>query len=198
MKNVIVWLTLVLCMFVVLFTSCRLDTPDVQSNIPLSQDNLTSEEKDSESSQPIHSNNFSSESPSKTGTLPEYKAGSIKLEPQDQDDYAFIRKYRIAYYQIWGEFAELLSEEEYQDYMEWIDKKAKQDGHGEFQDEMLLVSFVKRYNIPREEFNQAVEKYIANSKAAKCDLSAEPYEVPNGDIIYTFDNEVINRYYRYE
>ena len=198
MKNVIVWLTLVLCMFVVLFTSCRLDTPDVQSNIPLSQDNLTSEEKDSESSQPIHSNNFSSESPSKTGTLTEYKAGSIKQEPQDQDDYAFIRKYRIAYYQIWGEFAELLSEEEYQDYMEWVDKKAKQDGHGEFQDEMLLVSFVKRYNIPREEFNQAVEKYIANSKAAKCDLSAEPYEVPNGDIIYTFDNEVINRYYRYE
>ena len=198
MKNVIVWLTLVLCMFVVLFTSCRLDTSDVQSDIPLSQDNLTSEEKGSESSQPIHSNNFSSESPSKTGTLPEYKAGLIKLEPQDQDDYAFIRKYRIAYYQIWGEFAELLSEEEYQDYMEWVDKKAKQDGHGEFQDEMLLVSFVKRYNIPREEFNQAVEKYIANSKAAKCDLSAEPYEVPNGDIIYTFDNEVINRYYRYE
>ena len=25
----------------------------------------------------------------------------------------------------------------------------------------------------------------------------EESEIPNGDIIYTFDNEVINRYYRY-
>ncbi len=194
MKNVIVWLTIVLCIFVVLFSACQSDTPDVS----LSQENLTSEEKGSESSQPIHSNNSSSESTSTTSTLPEYTAGSIKLEPQNQDDYAFNRKYRIAYYQIWGEFTELLSEEEYQDYMEWVDKKAKQEGYGEFQNEMLLVSFIKRYNIPREEFNQAVEKYIENSKAAKCDLSAEPYEVPNGDIIYTFDNEIINSYYRYE
>lgn len=149
----------------------------------------------------IFSVNSSKESldkiPSTTGALPEYKAGSVKLEPQDQDDYTFNRKYRITYYQIWGEFTELLSEEEYQDYMEWVDQKAKKDGYGEFQNEMLLVSFIKRYKIPREEFNQAVEKYIANSKASACDLSSEAYEVPNGDIIYTFDNEVINRYYRY-
>lgn len=199
MKKSIVWLTAALCAFVLLFSACQ---PSV-SNPPSDSANIASEGTESNSKQTDNSNlpasqASSNKSASDTSNLPEYKAGSIKLEPQDQDDYAFIRKYRIAYYQIWGEFAELLSEEEYQDYMEWVDKKVKQDGHGEFQDEMLLVSFVKRYNIPREEFNQAVEKYIANSKAAKCDLSAEPYEVPNGDIIYTFDNEVINRYYRYE
>ncbi len=177
MKKSIVWLTVALCMFVALFSACRSDTPKA----PLSQGNSPFVGTDAA-----------------TGTLPEYKAGSIKLEPQDQDDYAFNRKYRIAYYQIRGEFTELLSEEEYQDYMEWVDKKAKQDGYGEFQNEMLLVSFIKRYNIPREEFNQAVEKYIANTKAAAHDFSAEASEVPNGDIIYTFDNEVINRYYRYE
>ena len=197
MKNVIVWITIVLCMFVALFSSCQSDTPSMPSATSQAAGIPTSDEIENESSQSTHSKDSLDKIPSTTGALPEYKAGSIKLEPQDQDDYTFNRKYRIAYYQIWGEFTELLSEEEYQDYMEWVDQKAKKDGYGEFQNEMLLVSFIKRYKIPREEFNQAVEKYIANSKASACDLSSEAYEVPNGDIIYTFDNEVINRYYSY-
>lgn len=194
MKKVIAWMMVVLCMLVVLFSSCQSDTTEKPSAEALQTSGVsTSDTIESGTSQPTPSNNNSSA----TGALPEYKAGSIKLEPQDQDDYTFNRKYRITYYQIWGEFTELLSEEEYQDYMEWVDQKAKKDRYGEFQNEMLLVSFIKRYKIPREEFNQAVEKYIANSKASACDLSSEAYEVPNGDIIYTFDNEVINRYYRY-
>lgn len=194
MKKVIAWMMVVLCMLVVLFSSCQSDTPDTPSAEASQTSGIsTSDTIESGTSQSTPSNNNSST----TGALSEYKAGSVKLEPQDQDDYTFQRKYRIAYYQIWGEFTELLSEEEYQDYMEWVDQKAKKEGYGEFQNEMLLVSFVKRYEIPREAFNRAVEKYIANSKAATCDLSSEVYEVPNGDIIYTFDNEVINRYYRY-
>ncbi len=172
-----------------LLSACQSDKPTAPSNTPSdtlsSQENLTSDKTGDASS-------------TSAGTLPEYKAGSIKLEPQEQDDYSFNRKYRISYYQIWGEFVELLNEEENQDYMEWVDKKSKQENYGELQNEMLLVSFIKRYNIPREKFDQAVEKYIANSKAARCDLLSEQYEAPNGDIIYTFDNEIINRYYRYE
>ena len=63
---------------------------------------------------------------------------------------------------------------------------------------MQLASYLKRYQIPREEFDKAAEKFIANGKAAGWDTTQEEYEVPNGDIIYTFDNEIINQYYRYE
>ena len=93
---------------------------------------------------------------------------------------------------------ELLSEEEMQDFYMWSEEGAKNVNYGETQEEMLLVSFVKRYDITREEFDSAVEKFIAHNEEMGCDMTGEEYEVPNGDIIYTFDNEIINHYYRYE
>lgn len=128
--------------------------------------------------------------------LPEYVPGSIKLEPQESDDYNFERKYRITYYRIWGEWLELLDDEQTKDCDEWFDRNSKETHFGEFQNEMLLVAFVKRYNIPREKFDEAAKKFAAGLKES--DAILEECEVPNADIIYTFDNEIINRYYRYE
>lgn len=142
------------------------------------------------------------ESPTATETLPvpvslpEYRPGSVKLEPQDQDDYSFERKYRLAYYGIWGYFTECLTEEETADYMQWVDEYNKSTNYGETQEEMLLVTYIKRYNISRAEFDAAVEKMQAEMPPED-GVIYEESEVPNGDIIYTFDNEVINRYYRY-
>ena len=172
MKKSIVWLTATLCAFVLLFSACQ---PSV-SNPP--SDSVPTTE------------NY--------GNLPEYKPGSIKLEPQDLDDYAFTRKYRITYYQIWGEFTDLLSEDARQDFMNWADEESKKNGYGEHQNEMFLVSFVKRYNISRTDFDKAVKVYIDTRNKTGVDLYSEENEVPNGDIIYTFDNEIINHYYRYE
>ena len=73
---------------------------------------------------------------------------------------------------------------------------AKENNYGEFRDEMFLVSIIKRYNIPREDFDRALEKYL--SMRTPHELKTEFWEAPNGDIIYTFDNEIINEYYRYE
>ncbi len=142
------------------------------------------------------------ESPTATETLPvpvslpEYRPGSVKLEPQDQDDYSFERKYRLAYYGIWGYFTECLTEGETADYMQWVDEYNKSTNYGETQEEMLLVTYIKRYNISRAEFDAAVEKMQAEMPPED-GVIYEESEVPNGDIIYTFDNEVINRYYRY-
>ena len=142
------------------------------------------------------------ESPTATETLPvpvslpEYRPGSVKLEPQDQDDYSFERKYRLAYYRIWGYFTACLTEEETADYMQWVDEYNKSTNYGETQEEMLLVTYIKRYNISRAEFDAAVEKMQAEMPPED-GVIYEESEVPNGDIIYTFDNEVINRYYRY-
>ena len=56
--------------------------------------------------------------------------------------------------------------------------------------EMVTVAFVKRFNISKEEFELAVGK---NSK-----YNDEDAELPNADIVYTFDNAIINEYYRRE
>lgn len=127
--------------------------------------------------------------------LPEYQPGSIQLEPRESDDYHFLRKYRVAYYRIWGEYMDLLDDEQREDLYDWLEEDSKNTNYGEFREEMLLVSFVKRYNITREDFDAATAKFTENSKDY---INAEEYEVPNGDIIYTFDNEIINYYYRYE
>ncbi len=130
-------------------------------------------------------------------TLPEYVPGSIKLQDQDMDDYPFERKYRITYYRLWGEFEDLLSEEEKKDMETWFEEFCASTDYGETAEEMLLVSFLKRYQITREEFDAALERYIAYNEVY-VDFNDEEWEIPNGDILYTFDNEIINHYYRYE
>ena len=136
--------------------------------------------------------------PTVPGNPMEYQPGLIQLVAQKSDDYKFERKYRLIYYTIYGEFFALLDEEQSKDLGNWLKKSSEETNYGEFQEEMLLVTMVKRYNIPREEFDKAVEKFIANNEALDWDMKYEEYEVPNADIIYTFDNEIINRFYRYE
>ena len=96
---------------------------------------------------------------------------------------------------IWGEFGDLLDEKQLEDFFAWSEQERVRTNYGRDQDEMFLVSFVKRYNIPREAFDEAVDKFIASNREW---VTEEEYEVPNADIIYTFDNEIINYYYRYE
>lgn len=65
---------------------------------------------------------------------------------------------------------------------------------------MYLVSFVKHFKIPREDFEKCVENirqtYEWFHDTHGDDISDEIHELPNADIIYTFDNEIINNYYR--
>ncbi len=131
-------------------------------------------------------------------SLPEYHPGSILLEDQADDDYDFERKYRITYYRIWGEFLSLLTEEQLQDYYVWCDEAWEQIRNGETRNTMLLADVVKRYHISRTDFDQAVNEFIINWDLDQYDIIPEEYEPPNADIIYTFDNEIINHYYRYE
>lgn len=63
---------------------------------------------------------------------------------------------------------------------------------------MLLVTMIKRYNIPKEAFQSVVDYYIQLCQKLDQDMLHEEYEIPNVDVIYTFDNEIINRFYRYE
>jgi hypothetical protein len=75
---------------------------------------------------------------------------------------------------------------------------SKNKENGKEPEEMLLVTFVKYYEISKEDFEKATknEEKIHNQFGEN--LYLEDYELPNADIIYTFDNEIINEYYRRE
>lgn len=84
---------------------------------------------------------------------------------------------------------------------EWSRKFYAPDyNNGRKPEEMYLVSLVKYCHVPREVFDEALERYAEkiNDYAAKHGeetLRDEGHELPNADIIYTFDNEIINNYY---
>lgn len=65
---------------------------------------------------------------------------------------------------------------------------------------MPLMRFVQVHNISREEFDSAlnilIEAHEWFDTLGFIDLSIEDYELPNADIIFTFDNEIIRYYYR--
>ena len=66
------------------------------------------------------------------------------------------------------------------------------------ENEMLLVSFIKHYNIQKEDFSAAVLQLYEWTIEKGFDVYHEGAELPNPGIIYTFDNEIINAYYRRE
>lgn len=127
--------------------------------------------------------------------LPVYVPGTIELA-DFSDMFPFDRQYRYCFYSCKGPWQALLTEEQRADFYVWKAEVAKENNYGEFRDEMFLVSIIKRYNIPREDFDRALENYL--SMCTPHELKTEFWEAPNGDIIYTFDNEIINEYYRYE
>lgn len=75
---------------------------------------------------------------------------------------------------------------------------ANRYGQGPEPTEMVLVSFIKEYKIPKSVFEEVVQRMAEDMLNEGCDLSNEIFELPNPDIIYTFDNEIIDAYYRRE
>jgi len=64
--------------------------------------------------------------------------------------------------------------------------------------EMSVVRLVKHCNITLADFKEAFEKEQESYILRGADVMHEDNELPNPDIVYTFDNEIINAYYRRE
>ena len=62
---------------------------------------------------------------------------------------------------------------------------------------MLLVAAIKHFNVSRKQFDKAVTETIAQNMEYGVDMTEESGEIPNADIIYTFDDAIINNFYRY-
>ncbi len=108
-----------------------------------------------------------------------------------------VKYYRDNYYSIAAPFIYLVGREEYR---KWKDTQPNPDETNV----MLMVNFIRDFNISREDFDKAnLEyawriKYLLNGTPVmnpKDFANQEDEEVYNADIIYTFDNELINEYY---
>ncbi len=115
-------------------------------------------------------------------------------------------KYRCVYYSISYPFVQLVGEDRYYD---WWYSEYDVIPQNE-RNEMAMVAFVKAFNISREQFDKANAKHIQTDLESGRDIIENPseyepgydrakevFEVYNADIIYTFDNEIINSYYLY-
>jgi hypothetical protein len=130
-------------------------------------------------------------------TLPTFDPKKIELFPPDKWD-GFRPTYRYIYYRLDGFVQSLaLSEDEANKWFK--DYDSRQDFYSNTQNEMLIVTFVKHFNIQKDIFEEALKKYVKISLENNWEINTnEENELPNPDIIYTFDNDIINEYYRRE
>ena len=109
------------------------------------------------------------------------------------------RKYRTCYYSVAYPFAELVGIDEYWDWSEEYNTENPDDTN-----EMVIKKFVQYFNISRENFEKANLKHAKIRAEGVGDFPVmspkdyadqEPDEIYNAEIIYTFNDEIINEYY---
>ena|GEM_PF-3019200 len=124
-----------------------------------------------------------------------YPPDEIKIVPDEIiemfGEFDFMPTKRQIYYEISWPFDDLGNIEEMYTYLGPIPP-------GEEPKEMVYLSLVKYFNIPKEDFEKANEELRRSRLSFGDNLTLEDNELPNADIIYTFDNEIINAYYRRE
>ena len=109
-------------------------------------------------------------------------------------DLSFELTRRACYYMLPGWVEDLVDDP---DAIEYVNEMATTD-YTNHLEEMMLKRYIIKYQIPKEAFVAALEKDIEISIKLGIDITNEEFEPPNPDIIYTFDDEIINEYYRRE
>jgi hypothetical protein len=125
--------------------------------------------------------------------IPEGGSGLTAKEAMQEFMFSFEPPYRIRYYEISGFISELVDPNEAD---LWDESRRFVENLPE---EMAVVSFVKYFQIPKETFKKAAEEEVQrfiDSGLEEYLNRLEAFEPYNVDIIYTFDNEIINEYYR--
>lgn len=122
------------------------------------------------------------------------------------DEYTgfdYPRKYRLIYYYTTN-YDDLVSQEKNLEWFNYYMSKnqyvTENGTHIKDPDEMALVSFIKYCDIPKDVFearNNELKQFRKNN-SDDFHYYTECGEIANADILYTFDNDIINEYYSYE
>lgn len=109
------------------------------------------------------------------------------------------RKYRVNYYDVPYQFVLIVGEDA---FWEWDETRDNEDP--DETNVMVMKNFIQHFNITREDFDKANLEW---TKTIFYEMGGKPVMNPkdfanqetdesyNADIIYTFDDEVINNYY---
>ena len=134
--------------------------------------------------------------------LPRHIPGSVALHSAEfiSEEWFFnnrIPQHRLAFYWLDGMFSSMVDAD---DFRSW--REAYWANHVEPRDEMYLMHFIQYFDIQKEDFIAVVEEMRAiredMAQEFGLDLFLEEYELPNADIIFTFDPEIISYFYRRE
>jgi len=109
-------------------------------------------------------------------------------------EYSFTPTMRVVYYKVQNELIELCPPGTIDELFE---NNQERDMDKE-PTEMAVVTLIKHCNISMADFDMAIKKTEEKYFSWGSDMTLEENELPNADIIYTFDNEIINAYYRRE
>ncbi|MBR2730678.1 MAG: hypothetical protein IKD72_01665 [Clostridia bacterium] len=110
------------------------------------------------------------------------------------------QRYRINYYDVPAPFADLVGRNEYGAWYDQYILPYEQDDPNE----MVIKQFIQHFHVSREAFDKANlrwailirERFDAVPKLSPKDYwDQETEEIYNADIIFTFDDEIINSYY---
>ena len=129
----------------------------------------------------------------------------VEQDYLEDEDFCYVPQFRWVYYGLYGWFIHWIDAngrlKEYDEfYRASYSKRLRPNGMLTDATEMNLAAVIGHFNIPREEvesYNAALWKSWA-LQGVDLSIPTEDYELPNLDIIYTFDNEIINAYYRRE
>ena len=129
--------------------------------------------------------------------IPEFEQGDMVILPTDEFYthgiyFTSIPLYRSRYYDP-GLIISAVPIEEWKEFKN-IFMKPDRDA-GVQPDEMYLVTAIKYFKLSREDCEKAIDYWWSLVEERNHYDGTERYEIPNLDIIYTFDNEIINNYY---
>ena len=108
-----------------------------------------------------------------------------------------VQKYRAAFYSVPASFVNLVGKETFFAWRETIDATSTAET-------MVMSQFIQHFGITREQFDKANLKWAKGVRDnlygipcinPKDYANQETDEVFNGDIIFTFDNDLIREYY---
>ena len=127
------------------------------------------------------------------------KENSTEIGQTDIGDGMILQgKYRQCYYQNFYQLEQLVDPEELD---AWENEVYASDP--DETNEMVVKLFIQHFNISKEEFEKANLELAKALYLPGCEVMMNPkdyvnqemYEIYNADIIYTFDDEIINEYY---
>jgi len=104
-----------------------------------------------------------------------------------------LENFALIYTQLSFHFIDYVGEEAYEEYIEYrieVEMRAEETGAHE----MAIVTFIRFFDMDRETFDRINAEIY--SFLIEIGDNPEPQELFNADIIYTFDNDIINEYYR--